>query len=525
MLTFGLFERYGNLGNQLFQYASMLGLSKKYNTKVVLPRWKWADCFVNKPDIRTISTNNKINETHFHYNLQPFDDKAGIIEKGVVDVTGWLQSEKYWVDNKKYVLDMLAFKEDIKTRIHNKYKEALSKKTICISIRRGDYVGNPNYELLPIEYYYLALFENFPDWKDYNILIFSDDIPYCRIHFGCLNNCYFVNDLNPIDQLVLGNFCDHFIIANSTFSWWLAYLGRKETSIIVRPNYHFAGNLLKDSDYKDYYPSDWNVVFDHKGRKLDAVDATFIIPVAFDSLDRIINLGLSVSFIQHYFNTNIMVGEQDSGNNPHFKFIADNGCKYMRFDYEKFHRTKMLNVMTEAANTPIVINFDADILVPPIQMFMALEKLRTKKSDFIYPYDGQFARVNRLEWLSIMQKHMDVGMFRDTKFQGTKAFSYIKSVGGVIAYNKDKFVEAGGENEKMISYAPEDTERFYRFQMLGYNVDRIDGTVFHMDHKLGINSSTRHEDYDSNENEFSKIKAMPVDELRNYTKSWHHFLV
>ena len=130
---------------------------------------------------------------------------------------------------KKALTFDVNFKSQVKAQMDPK-GIIFGKPTIAISIRRGDYVGNPNYRLLPITYYILAMFENFPNWRDHNIVIFSDDIPYCKVHWDCIPNVYFSENNSDIEDLCLMTLCDDFIIANSSFSWWGAYLGEKEGS-------------------------------------------------------------------------------------------------------------------------------------------------------------------------------------------------------------------------------------------------------------------------------------------------------
>lgn len=484
MLTFSRFGKYGRLGNQLFQYASLLGIANRHSTEVILPEWDIADYFAHKPNIGKVTPTASFNEPNFHYTpiaLNPLE---------TTDMLGWFQSEKYWEHCKDEVKDALKFKPVNLLNIP-------IGKSIAISIRRGDYVGNPNYELLGADYYYLALIEHFPDWRNYNILIFSDDIPYCKIHFQCMHNVHFVEGFSPIEQLIIGSMCDHFIIANSTFSWWMAYLGEKEHSKIIRPAYLFDGELLRTSDSKDFYPERWTK-FDHKGKQLDFTDVTFLIPVTIDSKDREENAYIIFDNLLKYFDTTILHGDP-----------TDNG---------KFHRTKWLNDNTAKSNTPIVINYDCDILVPPFQLYLAIEELRSGNADMIYPYDGRFARVPRT-WVDTINRFGDVGLFGDNEFVGCRKGD-TASVGGVVCYNKDKFIESGGENEKMISYAPEDVERFYRWNKLGYKVARMKGCCYHIDHVITTNSSTSHPDYKANEAELNYVKSLNFLQLRNYVDSW-----
>ncbi|HEY9703125.1 MAG TPA: alpha-1,2-fucosyltransferase, partial [Allocoleopsis sp.] len=241
------------------------------NDNLTLPDWKYNDYF--KHQFKTDKVDFPIvKEKHYHYN----PDQFGNLQNNI-NIIGWLQSEKYWNSDRAKIKKLFEFKDELVTEIKNKYGNLLSKKTVAISIRRGDYVDNPNYHLLPIQYYYLALFEHFPNWRNYNILIFSDDPEYCHVHFECVPNATVIKD-SPINQLCLGSMCDGFIVANSTFSWWMAYLGKGK---VIRPNYLFEGNLKYLNSDKDFWPNDW-IPFDYKGKKLPAKDVTFMIPVSYD---------------------------------------------------------------------------------------------------------------------------------------------------------------------------------------------------------------------------------------------------
>jgi hypothetical protein len=528
MLTFTKFGRYGNLGNQLFQYASLLGLAYDYSTGLTLPGWDQAYYFNIPPVIKETVPTHFLEEPHFHYCPEAFDALEDEIALGVLDVKGWFQSEKYWAECKPYIMDHLRIQDNIVHKVMEPYAHLFKNKykpTIAISIRRGDYVDNPYYELLPPSYYYLALFQYFPYWRDANILIFSDDIPYCKVHFSCMPNVTFMENLNPMDQLIVGAHCDHFIIANSTFSWWMAYMGQMyghtKDGYVIRPTHYYAGEGLKN-DTRDHYPDHW-IPFDHfygqnrYPKRLDMKDVTFIFPCHNDSPDRKENIYLVTNMIRQDIETNIIIGEQGRSN---FKF-AKISLDYVQFHMDKFHRTHMINHMTAKATTPYIINYDADILTPPLQIYLAIEQLRNDQADFVYPYDGRFARCPR-QWVATMQKYQDVGTFRDVPFKGTAPKDGL-SVGGVIAYRKDKFIDAGGENEKMISYAPEDQERYYRFAVLGYRVTRIRGIVYHLDHQITPNSSTSHPDYQANEEEFTFVKSLTHSELLHYVCTWHYF--
>lgn len=509
MLTFSRLGKMGNLGNQLFEIASTIGLAQLHGHEYKFPEWQYTKYFKEDLPLGQPPLDAKvINEQHYHYHQWPIRGEN-------YDLRGWLQSEKYWEHIEPQIRELFSFKDEMVTILRQRLENAFERPTIAISIRRGDYVGNPNYELLPATYYIQALLHHFPDYRDYNILFFSDDIPYCRVHFECLPNAFFVDGLGAIEQLCLMSECDHFIIANSTFSWWGAYLGEKPGCKIIRPAYLFAGPLLIKNDAKDFYPDRW-ISFDHKAQKLDLRDVTFTIPVFHDHPDRRHNLDLSVCMLQRDFDTNVIIGEQGSNK---FGYMAE-WAKYIRFDNMiHFHRTKMLNDMAMTAETPIVVNWDCDVFVPPMQIWLAAEAIRNGQ-DVAYPYDGRFARVPRT-WFKKLEYHLDIGIVGDTQFKGKHGKPMpVSSVGGAIFFDKNSFIEGGLENEYMISYGPEDCERWDRFHMLGFNVLRITGSLYHMDHFIGPNSSSGCPFFKANHAELAKIRSMKPNELRQYVDTW-----
>ena len=509
MITFSRLGKMGNLGNQLFEIASTIGLSNLHGHDCFFPDWQYEKNFKGKLCKGTMVNHQLVNERFYHHHEWPL--KAS----GRYDLKGWLQSEKYWAHIEPQIRELFTFQEDFAAGVRNHFTKAFERPTIAISIRRGDYVGNPNYELLPATYYIQALLKHFPNWQEHNIIFFSDDFPYCRVHFECLSNAWFADSLSAIEQLCLMSQCDHFIIPNSTFSWWGAYLGEKPGSKVIRPAYLFAGPLLQQNNSKDFYPDRW-ASFDHKVEKLNLRDVTFTIPVFHDHSDRRQNLDLSVCMLQRDFDTNIIVGEQGSNQ---FAYTGK-WTKYVRFDGMKdFHRTKMLNDMAMMAETPIIVNWDCDVFIPPMQVCLAAEAIRGGK-DMVYPYDGRFARVPR-NWFKKVEHHLDIGIFGDTEFTGKNGKPMpVSSVGGAIFFDKGAFIDGGMENEKMISYGPEDCERWDRFHALGFKVLRINGSLYHMDHFCGPNSSSRCPYFKANHLELANIRAMKPEKLRQYVDSW-----
>lgn len=283
MLVFNSLGRKGNLGNQLFQIASTVGLATKYNKEFSFPEWEYSDYF----DYKLPKQNKNKKLIQIVEKCYGFHDWEIGIED--YDINGALQSEKYFdIEKTKKIF---KFKEIFVKTLLDKYSYLFKRKAVFISVRRGDFVNHPHYYQLPYSYYLLALKKNFPDWEERNLIFMSDNIEYCKRHFKFLKNAFFLEDLSAIEQLILGSQGEDFIISNSTFSWWLAWLGEKKNSKIIRPLKNYRGKFAKLNNEKDFFPERW-VSFDYKKHFIELKSYKFFIQeIYFQSKDFFCQIG------------------------------------------------------------------------------------------------------------------------------------------------------------------------------------------------------------------------------------------
>jgi len=133
--------------------------------------------------------------------------------------------------------------------------------TIGIHIRRGDYVANPIiskfHGALGMDYYYRGV-KYIQEWSgnDFQLVVFSDDIEWCKHNF-IQNKTLFIDKgfhKNHIDEFYLMSCCTHNIIANSSYSWWAAYLNKNKEKIVVAPAKWFADPTYINDDIN---PDNW----------------------------------------------------------------------------------------------------------------------------------------------------------------------------------------------------------------------------------------------------------------------------
>lgn len=313
--------------------------------------------------------------------------------------------------------------------------------------------------------------------------------------------------------------CDHFIIANSSFSWWAAWLGEKENTRVVAPAQWFSGTFKYQHNAKDVIPDRWEKIGQvtpaPKGVRTDLKDVTFTIPIRIDHQDRIDNLQMIIGYLNHHFDTNIYVIEQDVTQ----KINGLQGCRYEFFPNRTraFERTFLLNYMARRSETPIIANYDCDVVFQPRQIVEAVQRIRDGKADGMSPYDGMFLRAWRTKLDEFCQEYdvdvLDLGASRKEHFEHY-------AVGGAVFWNKEGFIRGGMENERMISYGPEDYERVERFKKLGFRLDRVDGPLIHINHWVGTDSTEQNPWFKKNWDEYRKIQGMSQRQMEDYVASW-----
>jgi hypothetical protein len=248
---------YGGLGNTMFQIAAGYSTSLNENSDFIVditgyfgghhPISKYYNNIFQNVKI----SNQKINydvyhEGDFHYCEIPTFHKN-------IKLNGHYQSEKYFKKNRDKVLELFNCNIEIKEKLINEFGDILKNKTCSIHVRRGDYLRlNNHHPVLSIDYYK----------ESYNIigeettyLIFSDDISHCKEQFGFIKNKKFIEGFKDYEELYLMSFCDNNIIANSTFSWWGAWLNKKE-NVVIAPSKWF-GPAYSSYITSDICPEHW----------------------------------------------------------------------------------------------------------------------------------------------------------------------------------------------------------------------------------------------------------------------------
>lgn len=245
----------GGLGNQLFQWSFYKSLESKFgkknvfiddsfflsehvgttNRKFLLPRFK-------KLDFERFSNNDIIGKNFIHvsddFNFRKYPE---IIDKDRnYYFDGYWQNENYFKHIEELIREQLIIKE------YN-----LIEST-SLHIRRTDYCKSNGYHpVLEVDYYQNAL----KIINHYNnLVVFSDDINWCKDHLK-FKNINFVENDDEIEDLIMMSMCKHNIIANSTFSWWAAWLNKNPDKKVIAPKKWFGDHVNLNTS--DLIPDSW----------------------------------------------------------------------------------------------------------------------------------------------------------------------------------------------------------------------------------------------------------------------------
>ena len=262
MITFNNMGAYGRMGNQMFQYALLFSIAKTreyefgvpYALRSANPYFNLCltDAFGNltAKDSTGIQNINRAQEHNFTYNAGIF----GIPDH--TDIIGYFQSEKYFIDYREQLLKEFEFKPEIKRKALD-IRSVTRNPVISMHFRFGDYknlVGK--HPICNVEYYTEAL-KQLPD--DLLIIAFSDEPDLAKEILEQLNRKYFITETNDqnVDMCTM-TLCDYHIIANSSFSWWGAWLG--ESKKVIAPSQWFGESPDMPKNWSDIYCKDWIIL-------------------------------------------------------------------------------------------------------------------------------------------------------------------------------------------------------------------------------------------------------------------------
>lgn len=253
MITFLELGKLGRFGNSMFQLASTIGLATKHGYSFAFPYWENhdhktrfgsnEDCDLQKYFVHPLPL---IPEDYkpmqiviqWGYHTNPIPDW--------VSLWGHMQSEKYF----KHCAPLIRYYFEMK----DPYPQ---NDWIAIHVRLGDY-DDQYHPRMTLDYFKRAM-ALFPTGSKF--LVFSDDVASASEMFKGVADVWIRPNADYIDDFKFMQSCRHFITANSTYSWWAAWLGKAEDKKVIAPINWFGPSWPNYREMsKDIYPIDWIVI-------------------------------------------------------------------------------------------------------------------------------------------------------------------------------------------------------------------------------------------------------------------------
>lgn len=276
----------GGLGNQMFEYACAKALSIEMDVPLVFDltfyslykhkKWNWpyqCDIFNIKANTTKVSLTGLLffllKKIGCDKIIPSLDDRRvrelyanGTFPKSCI-IDAYMQSPYMFEKYRQMLLNDFTFKGQMDDRNYSVAKEISSCNSVSIHIRRGDYLNQGYLAVQELDYYRKAM--NYIQERENEITyyIFSDDLQWCKENFDNEYNLYYV-DVNShgkaYNDMRLMSLCKHNIIANSSFSWWAAWLNTNNDKIVIAPKNYCCSQEANDSKLSKIIPNDWILI-------------------------------------------------------------------------------------------------------------------------------------------------------------------------------------------------------------------------------------------------------------------------
>jgi hypothetical protein len=271
----------GGIGNQLFQYATSLNIARNNNFPLFLDISSYSNLSIRSFCLNEICPTASILPRQY---VKTIVEPQNLILKKISSYFNWKRIPKI-VDSKKgynpeianinfpcylkgsfisfkyfesfndLFINSLYFTDEIKKNARNSINNFSHLNLVCVSVRRGDFLNYDSLNVCTKEFYERSISEARKVLDNPYFLFFSDDIAWVRFNFISPDFLYWdENNYNIIVKLYAMSLCNHFIISNSSYSWWGAWINRSnEKKVFCSSKVESDGSFPVD----DYYPESW----------------------------------------------------------------------------------------------------------------------------------------------------------------------------------------------------------------------------------------------------------------------------
>jgi hypothetical protein len=265
----------GGCANQIFQYATGLALARRLDVDLKLDVSWYETATPDMPRMYSLGLFKGVNEQVVHSLLGQIIREDGFLHNPALfenaprkcSLVGYWQCEKYFFALRDELRERLLPREPLPARSIATERAILDagERAVFVTVRRTDYVGNPYHVVLPMDYYCEAAALIAAKVLDPVFFIFSDDPDWCEANFKLPYSTTIAGNFDrTVDdhlgredaELYLMRRCTHAIMANSSYSWWGAWLGADtKEGMVIAPKV-WVGPACKE-DPRDIVPARW----------------------------------------------------------------------------------------------------------------------------------------------------------------------------------------------------------------------------------------------------------------------------
>jgi hypothetical protein len=260
MIGFNHLGIIGRLGNQMFQYAALRGIADKHGYEFSIPESnflnEWTDHQLFEIfNLDNLKNRGKVSDKFVRERQFNYDNELVEQCPDNVSLYGYFQTEKYFENISDSIFEDFTFKSDIVEDCQEVMKTI--QNPISLHVRRTDYVEkSQDHPPCSLKYYEESL-KNFD--SDRIVVIFTDDIKWCKEQELFKPDRFLISETkNNAYDLCMMTMCDDYIIANSSFSWWGAWLSKNPNAQVIAPKKWFGttGYTAKNNT-EDIIPDRW----------------------------------------------------------------------------------------------------------------------------------------------------------------------------------------------------------------------------------------------------------------------------
>ena len=283
----------GGLGNQLFQYANARAIAHKYQSPLLLDQ-VWftkinkdvtpralllfklnikgdlisTESMMKKPKLirkilqRLWPVKHHIYAEKFHYKFDPGLEREPALKAQNLYLIGYWQSYRYFSDIKQILKTEITPNRPLDLNYQSYLEQIQSKSSAMVHVRRGDYINqvsaNKIHGFIGLEYYQKGMEILLRKNSNIHFFVFSDDLAWAKENLPYQNRITFIDSIDckdaVVQELELMTKCQYHLIANSSLSWWGAWLAENENGTIICPK-RWAND--EDIAWDDLLPSHW----------------------------------------------------------------------------------------------------------------------------------------------------------------------------------------------------------------------------------------------------------------------------